>query len=398
MYSDQSAADNFGIDMFGRLKVSNPFTLFDSTHRYATNGDYSDEIVGTSSVTHLVNESTDSLNIGTALGDKVTRESKNVFAYQPGKSLQTMQSFVMAPAKAGLRQRVGYFSRSNGIYLEQDGLTTNLVVRTSTSGSVEEIRVPRSSWDRTTLVRDRDHDIELDMSAAQIFFIEIEWLGVGSVKCGFVIGGEFYAVHQFDHANWIKKVYMTTAALPLRYEIENTAATASASSMKQICATVISNGGYDWQRRSYTVRRDSALAVTTTIKPLIAIRMATGRTDSVIIPADFSVFPPTAGDYIIVLLKNPTLVGGTWVAGDGDNVEYNIDATSVTGGSILTNTYTQASNKSTSVSEIGGISRLFMQLGRTNEVTPVSDILVLATRTITGTGTAVGSFSWYDNL
>lgn len=398
MYSDQSAADNFGIDMFGRLKVSNPFTLFDSTHRYATNGDYSDEIAGTGSVTHLNDESTDSLNIGTALGDKVTRESKNVFAYQPGKSLQVMQTFVMAPAKAGLRQRVGYFSRANGIYLEQDGLTTNLVVRTSTSGSVEEIRVPRASWDRTTLMRDRDHDIELDMSAAQIFFIEIEWLGVGSVKCGFVIGGEFYTVHQFDHANWIKKVYMTTASLPLRYEIENTAAAASASSMKQICATVISNGGYDWQRRSYTVRRDANLDVTTVVKPLIAIRMTAGRTDSVIIPADFSVLPTANGDYVLVLLKNPTLTGGEWVIGDGGNVEYNITATAVSGGSILSNTYTHSSNQGTQAVTIGGINRLFMQLGRTNATTPVSDMLVVATRIITGTGTAVGSFSWYDNL
>lgn len=398
MYSDQSAADDFSIDMFGRLKVSNPFTLFDSTHRYTTNGDFSDETNGTGSVAHLPNESSDSLNIGTALGDRVTRESKNVFAYQPGKSLQTMQSFVMAPAKAGLRQRVGYFSRSNGIYLEQDGLTTNLVVRTSTSGSVEEIRVPRSSWDRTPLMRDRGHDIQLDLSAGQIFFIEIEWLGLGSVKCGFVIGGEFYTVHQFDHSNWIKKVYMTTAALPLRYEIENTAATASASSMKQICATVISNGGYDWQRRSYTVRRDANLSVTTDLKPLIAIRMVAGRTDSVIIPADFSLFPTAVGDYVVVLLKNPTLVGGDWVTGDGGNVEYNINATSVSGGSVLSNTYTQSSNQSAQAVTIGGVSRLFMQLGRTNSTTPVSDMLVVATRTTTGTGTAVGSFAWYDNL
>jgi hypothetical protein len=49
------------------------------------------------------------------------------------------------------------------------------------------------------------------------------------------------------HANQpgYDKVYMTTATLNPRYEITNTGTTASSSTLKQICSTVISEGGYD---------------------------------------------------------------------------------------------------------------------------------------------------------
>lgn len=397
MESQQFTADNFTLDMFGRYKVGNPITLFDSSHRYRTSVDFSDEVSGGGSVTYLANESTDSLNVNTASGAKVTRESTKVFQYQPGKSLQVMQTFVMAPPQEGLRQRVGYFSRTNGVYLEQDGTDVSLVMRTNTTGSVVETRIPQNNWDRRKM-KDGDGPT-LNLSTAQIFFMEFEWLGVGSVRCGFVIGGEFYTVHQFDHSNWIKKVYMQTATLPLRYEIENTAETSAASSMKQICATVISNGGYDWQRRTYTAKRDAELTTgTTAFVPIVAIRMKAERADSIVIPADAFMFPYSTGEYNVVLLKNPTLTGGTWVTSETGNVEYNISATGVTGGSTLYNAYVSSSNQSSGPISLGGNERLFMQLGRTNADTPVSDTIVLAAKSYKNAGSVIGSISWFDNI
>jgi hypothetical protein len=302
----------------------------------------------------------------------------------------------MAPPKAGLRQRVGYFSRTNGVYLERDGDTVNLVMRTYTSGSVEEFRVPQSNWDRHKMM-DGDGPT-LDLTSAQIFFTEYEWLGVGSVRCGFVIGGEFYTVHQFDHANWIKKVYMQTATLPVRYEIENTATTSAVSSMKQICATVISNGGYDWERRAYVAARTSSISTSTTYKPLVSIRMAENRMDSIIIPANCSAHPLSNGDYQMALFKNATVTGGSWVTSETGNVQYNISSTDMVNGSVLWNEFFSATNKTTISGTIGGKERIFLQLGRTNSSSPVSDIITVGVRNITGSGSAIGSLAWFDNL
>lgn len=395
----QLTADDFTLDMFGRHKISNPVTLLDASHRYRSSAEFSDEIVGGGSVTYLANESTSSLNVGTASGDKVTRESRKVFHYQPGKSLQIFQTFVMAPHKNGLLQRIGFFSRTNGVFLELDDEgTLCLVMRTYTSGAVEEFRVTQDNWDRRKM-KDGDGPT-LDMTAAQIFFIELEWLGVGSVRCGFIIGGEVYTVHQFDHANWIKKVYMQTASLPVRYEIENLSTTSSSSSMKQICATVISNGGYDWERLPHTASRNTAVTTNATdYVPIVAIRMKEGRTDSIVIPDDYSVLPTANGEYNVVLLKNPTLTGGTWTDSDTGNVQYNIGATAVSGGTVLHSDYVSSSNQSRSQLTFGGGGRIYFQLGRTNATTPVSDVLVLAVKSVaaTTTGGVIGSLSWFDN-
>jgi hypothetical protein len=391
----------FKTDMFGRTKVSDGFTIFDSQHRYKESGHFSDETSGTASVTHLVNESTSLLTIGTAEGDKVTRESKRIFPYQPGKSLQVMQTFVFAVAKAGLRQRAGYFSRQNGVFIEQDGITTYLVLRSYVSGSVVDTKVAQEDWNVDPLDGSGPTDLVLDMTKAQIFITEYEWLGVGSVRAGFMIDGVFVTAHQFNHANEITSVYMTTASLPIRYEIENTAATTSSSALKQICATVISNGGYQRSTEDWTAVRETSVNVSSTFYPVVAIRMTSGRTDSIIIPSGISVLPTSSGNYEYALIKNPsTLTDGTWVTHTPStgNVEYNVSATAMSGGTMVHQGFLTSTNQARSQLRLGDgdIFRFDLQLGRTNSNTPVSDVMVLAVRSLGNAQGCVASMSWFD--
>lgn len=393
----QHGYSSFRTDMFGRIKVSEPYSLFDSSHRYNENGDFSDITATGASVVHLVNESTAALNVTTTSGSKVTRESKRVFPYQPGKSLQVLQTFVFAPAKTNLRQRAGYFSRQNGFYLEQDGTNVYLVKRTYVTGSAVDTRIPQSEWNIDTLDGNGPSDLVLDLSKAQILFSEYEWLGVGSVRMGFVIDGYFIIAHQFNHANHINSVYMTTASLPVRYEIENTGTTSSASTMKQVCVSIISNGGYFKTSKIHTVMRTSA-TVGTDYYPLIAIRMPTGRTDSVIIPGIIDLYPTTSGDFEYALIKNPTsITGGSWLTHSALNVEYNISATAMVGGEHMIDGFFGATNQSTTSQDTNAANFAF-QLGRTNADVPVSDVFILSVRTVTGTGNVKSSLGWYDLL
>jgi|LakMenE18May11ns_1017448.scaffolds.fasta_scaffold9958986_3 hypothetical protein len=399
----------FRSDMFGRTKVSDAFTLFDASHRYSQNGDFSDVTSGTASATHIPEQSTAALTVGTASGDKLYRETKKVFSYQPGKSLQVLQTFVFAPAKTNLRQRAGYFSVHNGFYLELDGTTVNFVRRSYASGNVVEVRVPQSEWNLDKLDGTGPSDVLLDLSKAQILWSEYEWLGVGSVRLGFAIDGIFIEAHQFNHANNIDTVYMTTASLPCRYEIENTGTTASSSTMKQICISVISNGGYQKQSISWTASRTTAVSVGTTYYPLVAIRLAAGREDSVILPANFAALPSTDGNFVISLIRNPaSITGGTWSTHSNDNIEYNNSATSMSGGTVVGEYFLAGgsgpgnSGKSAAVGlDINGLANFALQLGRTNASSvggPVSDVYVVAAKTLSGTGSVVGSISWFDLL
>jgi hypothetical protein len=391
----------FRTDMFGRTKVSNPYTLFDSQHRYKDSGDFSDETSGTATVSYLPNESTALLTIGTASGDKITRESKKVFPYQPGKSLQVMQTFVFAPPKAGLRQRAGYFSRQNGVYLEQDGLNAYLVIRSFVTGQVVNLRVPQSEWNVDRLDGTGPTDLVLDLTKAQIFITEYEWLGAGSIRVGFMVNGVFITAHQFNHANLISTVYITTATLPVRYEIENTAATSSSSAMRQICASVLSNGGYQRTSEDWTASRTTTVNISSNFYPVVAIRLASGRADAVITPTGLSVLPIAQGNYQYALVRNPeSVTGGTWVphTASTGNVEYNISATAMSGGSTVFEGLISEGKQGSSGINLGNsdVVRVDLQLGRTNADTPVSDVLVLAVKSLGGNQSCVGSLSWSD--
>lgn len=389
---------SFRTDLFGRIKVSDPYTLFDSSHRYSQNGDFSDITESGGSVTYDANKSTALLNVTGATGSYVHRESKKVFPYQPGKSLQVMQTFVMNSPKANLRQRVGYYSRQNGFYLEQDGTNVYFVKRSYVSGSVVETRVAQADWNVDPLNGSGPSDIVLDLSKAQILFSEYEWLGVGSVRLGFAIDGYFIIAHQFDFANQITGTYITTASLPVAYEIYNSGSTGSASTMQQICVTVISNGGYSRQTERWTA--SSSVSANTSWKPVCSIRMATGRTDSVIIPAGIGLMVGNAGNVEWALWRNPTISTPSWVAHDGtSNVEVDSSSTSMTGGTIIRQGYFAGSNQGTGAVDVSaGLGTYDLQLGRTNAQTPISDVLTLAVKTISGSGTMYGSLSFYDLL
>ena len=388
----------FRADMFGRTKVAEAFTLFDSQHRYQDSNDFSDTTASGGTVGYDANQSSALLNVTTTSGSEVTRETKRIFPYQPGKSLQVMQTFVFAPPQTNLRQRAGYFTRQNGVFLEQDGDTISFVLRSSASGSVVETRVPQSDWNIDKLDGTGPSDVVLDLTKAQILFSEYEWLGVGSVRIGFAIDGYFIIAHQFNHANYIDSVYMTTAALPARLEITNTGPTDSASTMKQICTTVISNGGYFRPTNQKTAIRQTT-RVSTSYYPLISIRMAEGRTDSVIIPTGIDISPVDAGEFEYVLFRNATITGGTYVLrGPDNNVEYNSTATSMVAGELLQEGFFSSTNQTLSSVTISDSKNFSFQLGRTNADTPVSDVVTLAVRTLTGTADVRASLTWEDLL
>jgi hypothetical protein len=209
-------------DAFGRLRVSEPLTLFDSSHRYKDNGLWATSTASGGAVVFNANEGLVNLNVNTTSGSQVLRETFKVFSYQPGKSLLVLSTFVMNPAQTNLRQRVGYFGTQNGLYVQLNNSTLSFVERSLVTGVVAESVVDQSAWNVDPMDGTGPSGIVLDIAKAQILFMDIEWLGLGTVRMGFVINGNFYVCHNFHHANLITSTYITTASLPLRYEITNT--------------------------------------------------------------------------------------------------------------------------------------------------------------------------------
>jgi len=385
-------------DAFGRLRVSQPITLFDSQNRFGIDGQFDTSTSGSATATYLSNESTVAMNVSTTSGDEVIRESKRVFPYQPGKSLLALMTFVMAAGQTNLRQRLGYFGTNDGVYLEQNGTDTRLVLRTSTSGSVDDTEyATQANWNVDKFDGTGPSGITLDLTKAQILFFDIEWLGVGDVRCGFYVRGKPQVAHIFYNTNEKSKVYMKTAILPVRYEITATDTLDSAATLRQICSTVISEGGYTQIRRELDAQRTTTLTgISTTILPLVSIRLNSSSLDAVVIPQQVKVFPLTAQDYEVLLIRNATLTGASYDTSTFGNVDFDISATAMSGGDIM-----QVDYITNTVQSAGGISEatgynFANQLGRT--IAGVSDVLTVGIRTISPspTGSARGSLMFYD--
>jgi hypothetical protein len=348
------------IDAFGRLRVSSPMTLFDSSHRFSDNNLWADSITGTASATFSANEGLVNLAVGSASGDELVRETYKVFSYQPGKSLLVMSTFVLGTANANLRQRIGYFGAANGVYFERDGTTVYMVERSSVTGSVVNTRVAQSSWNIDKMDGTGPSGLTLDATKAQIFFADIEWLGLGTVRTGFVINGAFVPVHSFHHANIVSTTYITTASLPLRYEMTNTAATGVTSTLKQICSTVLSEGGYELRGAQLsigtTITSPKSLTTAGTLYPVVSIRLKSTRLDGIVILTAVSLLGITNNaNYKWEVIMRGTTSGGTWTsAGTNSAVEYNITGTSFSTGSgrVLASGYFQGSNQGSSTIDI----------------------------------------------
>lgn len=383
-------------DAFGRARSSQPFTLFDSQNRYADSGDFDTSTATGGTSTLNTNTSSMDLAVTASSGSEVIRESYRVFPYQPGKSLLVMCTFVMNAGKTNLRQRVGYFSTQNGIYIEQDSTTVYMVKRSYITGSVVNTRVAQADWNEDKLDGNGLSGLTLDISKSQIFWTDLEWLGVGSVRCGFVIDGKLITCHTFTNANEAANVYMTTAILPIRYEITNTGATASSSTLKQICSTVISEGGYGKKVAKSVARMTSDTTVGTSFEPLVSIRLASDRLDAVVLPASVPVMPTGASpdNYEIALIKNATLTGASYNTTDFANVDYDVSATALSGGTIVELYYVAGTNQSASGINFEFDYNFDLQLGRT--MAGVSDVYTLAARVLTGTNDIIGSFEFYD--
>ena len=385
-------------DPFGRLRVSTPLTLFDSQNRYQKDDQFDESTASGATVTFDTNTSTVNMNVTTTSGSKAVRQTYRVFPYQPGKGLLFMGTFVMGAAQTNLRQRVGYFNTENGVFFQQNGSTKSFVLRSNITGTPSDTRtVNQADWNGDKLDGTGESGKTLDTSKAQILFIDFEWLGVGSVRCGFIIDGQFIICHTFNNANEITSVYMTTAILPIRYEIEATAAISSSATLKQICSTVISDGGYQEAAANQFARRTALLgSISTTFLPLVSIRLASDSLGAVVLAQAIQVFPTTNQNYEVVLLKNATLTGASYNTTDFTHVDYDVSATAVTGGTIVLHDYVSSSvqGRATSFTPTG--YNFDLQLGVS--LTGVSDVFTLAIRTISGatTGDAIGAIDFLD--
>jgi hypothetical protein len=330
---------DFGSDAFGRLRVSETFTLGDYRHSYSIDPEFINVKAGSAStVVYSFDRSCADLVVGTGSSDYFIHQTRRYHHYLPGKSQLIFSSFNFGAAKTNVIKRTGYFDDENGIFFEQDSSgTLNFVIRSSVSGILSERKVPQSQWNKDTFDGNGPSGYNLDITKTQLSIIDFEWLGVGGVRCGFSINKENIVAHEFYNSNQLNTVYMATPVLPVRCEIRNNGQVSGISSFSQICASVMSEGGYTESGREWSHSTPLRNIGIGSSLPVLALRLKNlfqGRKNrSTVKLVSISVFS-VGGNirYDVVKLSNSIGINttGNWIPiNDNSAVEYNQTAVGI---------------------------------------------------------------------
>lgn len=396
-------ADGPTIDGFGRLRTSQVSTLFDYQAQYNTGPrDWSGTVAGTGAITHLPNESSVELSTGgTGNGANAIRQTRICWRYQSGKSQQIFQTFLFGAAVANVRRRIGYYDANNGVFLEQTLTDLRFVQRTSTSGAPSDAAfAAQASWNKDKLDGTGPSGKTLDITMAQLMFIDLQWLGVGRVRCGFFIDGIPIVAHEFDNGNVLTLVYMTTANLPMRGEIENVGVAAGANTLKMICSSVMSEGGDEAFQRgnlNSAATGTTEIAVTTR-RPIISVRPAStfngiaNRAWYILIEAVMQI--RTNNLYWEVVFGG-TLTGPVWTAAAADScVEFDITATAIASGTSVVKGYGIAGVGAASGESTAQAAGRFPN--SVDSLTGVQAAHTLVGTSMTGTSNVAAAINWRE--
>lgn len=392
------AQDSASIDAFDRLRVSNPFTIFDSKQIFDKQPLFWDDqqVSGTGTLSNYnQNKAATTIQVDDTTAGKRVRQTFRRFNYQPGKSQLIFMTFKVGTTSSGVTKQIGIFDDDNGVYLEKTSSSFSINRRTKASGSVVNNTVAQASWNLDTMDGNGSSGINIDTTKTQILIIDIEWLGVGRVRCGFVVDGIVYYFHEFLNANNLAVVYMSTPNLPLRYVIENDG-TGAASTMDTICASIISEGGQ--QDTGVIIAADTGSThlnanTANTVYAVIGVRLKSTHLGATIDFLNMSMISETADDFRWALHFNPT-VDGTFTYSDITNSAcqraLGATANDITDeGTVLASGYA-----STDTQQAGAVLENALRLGAAIDGT--RDEIVLSVTPLSANADIQASLNWRE--
>ena len=348
-----SSPSSDSLDAFNRLRVSSPATTFDSKQVFDNLPLFWDdqEVSGSGTTsTWSKDQASSTMAVSNLTAGKRVRQTFQSFDYHPGKSQQVMMTGSLVGAGTGITASMGQFNDDNGLFVTAEDGVVKFVIRSSTSGSAVDNPVPQEDWNLDTFDGNGPSGVELDPTKTQIFVFDYEWLGVGRVRMGWFYHGKIHFCHEFDHANVLEVVYMSTPNLPLRYSIENDG-TGGAASMQHLCSTIISEGAGHEEHLNRTVSTNGTKVDANSVGTIYAvkgIRLKTTHIGGVITPIGGSLLGLTNDDYEWFLILNPTkAVDLTWSDVTNSSIQEGTanasspSTTTLTGGTVIAGGFIQ---------------------------------------------------------
>ena len=381
-----------------RLKVAPYQTVFFNTFQYGKEADVWDErLVGVgATATFNASSSNVIMEVGSAAGSSVVRQTKNVMRYIPGRSATLAFAIRLDTPQVGIRRRFGLFDENNGTYFEDDGGTYSYVIRSNTTGIVTETRVTRDNWNGEKFDGNGYTGVTADATKQQMISINYEWYGAGIVEFAWLMKNETIPSHTFENSNILDTSWCSTPFLPIRVEIENVTGVAGTHYIYQGSNSLIQEGEPEKLGILESIANPIAgttLADANTFYPVVSLRLKSNQLGAVALLRSLQAVTNDNTNVYWKLIENPTLTGASWTDHPDENsfTQYDTSATATTGGNIVLSGFTISGGAAlTPIDE-----KAQLQIGRSG-IGTISDIYTLACASPNTNKKALAVLNWIE--
>lgn len=333
-------------DAFGRVRVSDPITLLDSTFGYNLNPrQFEDISTGNGVAAHNGTTKAANLSITAGAPGEAGLQSYQYTHYNPGKSHLIIMTLCADPLGAGYaagqKFEAGYFDDDNGLFARRDSTGIHVVRRSSTSGAPVEEVVDQANFNIDPLDGAGPSGITLDDTKSQILVIDLQFLGVGRVRMGLQVAGSIVYAHEFNFANANPGMYMQFGTLPVRWLLSDTGV-GGFGQADAYCVMVTTEGGAE-EDRGIPLATGNPTAITAAsgtdtfllaIRPKLTFNAFANRIWNVLQNAEL--LNTGSNEVIVKVWYAATVTGGAWADVDTSDsgMEYNVTATHAAGTGI----------------------------------------------------------------
>lgn len=333
----------YGRTSFGQIRVAQRSVLFENVQAYGLDTRaWAVRTSGAGAVSFNTSSGMTLLEVTGASGDTAEISTHTHFPYEPGATSHGIMTLAQSDAgQAGQTREWGFGTLDDGFFFRLIGTDLYVVRRSSSSGvPTDGDTIPRASWNGDRLDGTGPSGRTLDLTQINQYEIDYQWLSAGVVR--FWIAG--ILAHSLDLRGVVVLPATRTGQLPLRITVTNTGAS-SAATLSYVCAVVYLDGGTTLRfvPGSHSLSTPKT-GIGTTFTPVVAFRMVAtylGRANRKIVLPALARISNASGRGTVRLMFNPTTItGGSWSAvANAPWVEYNEGVTSITGGTVTTETY-----------------------------------------------------------
>lgn len=336
---------NLSISGTARLRTATtPTCIMSYHHAYSKEDLLTTESVGANATSVLsTSDAHVALNVTGANG----RAVRQTLAYMPhavGGGTIAYLGAVLSTASpsqpSNIRSRVGLFddvldtgTTGNGFFFELFGGVLSVVHRRSTAGSSQtDTTVARASFSDDKLDGTGPQAFTFVPTVFNVFVVDMTFAGSGVVRMGVMSKNIIVYAHTFSFAN-SSTPFVRYPTLPVRFEIQNTAASSQTDTMRISSAAVWSEGTPIAPRTASANTGSTPILVsTTTRRPLLSIRLRTSTIRATLFLRTIEALVDR--ECLIEVLHGGTLTGSSFSQA-GTCSEIDTSATAITGGRLI---------------------------------------------------------------